>query len=88
MKIDKLIKQLELLSDSCESNYALEVNGYTQGVKDSIDVIKNSSLTEVSNQRELLLAVICEYNKINTQKEIIEVEKWIEKWDIKYKNNQ
>ena len=47
MKTDKLIKQLELLSDSCESNYALEVNGYTQGVKDSIDVIKNSSLTEV-----------------------------------------
>jgi len=47
MKIDQLIKQLELLADSCESNYALEVNGYTQGVKDSIDVIKNSSLTEV-----------------------------------------
>ena len=47
MKIDELIKQLELLADSCESNYALEVNGYTQGVKDSIDVIKNSSLTEV-----------------------------------------
>ena len=55
MKIDKLIKQLELLSDSCESNYALEVNGYTQGVNDAIDVIKNSSLTEVSNRRELLL---------------------------------
>jgi len=45
-------------------------------------------LFDVSNQRELLLSVICEYNKINTQKEIIEVEKWIEKWDIKYKNNQ
>jgi len=47
MKTDRLIKQLELLSDSCESNYALEVNGYTQGVNDAIDVIKNSSLTEV-----------------------------------------
>jgi len=45
-------------------------------------------LFDVSNQRELLLSVICEYNKINTQKEIIEVEKWIEKWDSKYKNNQ
>jgi len=56
MKTDKLIKQLELLSDSCESNYALEVNGYTQGVKDSIDIIKNSSLTEVGNRRELLKA--------------------------------
>ena len=55
MKTDKLIKQLELLSDSCESNYALEINGYSQGVKDSIDIIKNSSLTEVSNRRELLL---------------------------------
>jgi len=47
MKTDKLIKQLELLSDSCESNYALEINGYSQGVNDAIDVIKNSSLTEV-----------------------------------------
>jgi len=41
MKIDELIKQLELLADSCESNYALEINGYKQGVNDAIDVIKN-----------------------------------------------
>jgi len=40
-------------------------------------------IQRLSNQRELLLAVICEYNKINTQKEIIEVEKWIEKWHCK-----
>ena len=47
MRIDKLIKKLELLADSYESNYALEINGYNQGVSDVIDVIKNSSLTEV-----------------------------------------
>jgi len=47
---------------------------------------KEKFIEVVNNQRELLLAVICEYNKINTQKEIIEVEKWIEKWDYGYIN--
>ena len=40
-------------------------------------------IQRLSNQRELLLAVICEYNKINTQKGIIEVEKWIKKQHYK-----
>ena len=48
MKIVKLIKQLELLSDSCESNYALEVNGYTQGVSDAIDLVKRLNIPIVS----------------------------------------
>ena len=45
--------------------------------------IKALTILEVNHRRELLLSVICEYNKINTQKEIIEVEKWIEKWHCK-----
>ena len=44
--------------------------------------VQSNEIT-ISKQSELLLAVICEYNKINTQKEIIEVEKWIEKWHCK-----
>jgi len=32
----------------------------------------------VSQQRELLLSAICQFTKRNTQKEIQEVEKWIE----------
>ena len=36
------------------------------------------SLHNVSQQRELLLSAICQFTKRNTQKEIQEVEKWIE----------
>lgn len=35
-------------------------------------------LSDVSQQRELLLSAICQFTKRNTQKEIQEVEKWIE----------
>jgi len=51
MNTDKLIKELELLADSCESNYALEVNGYSQGVNDSIDLV-------VAVQREQLITFL------------------------------
>ena len=36
---EKLIKELELLADACDSNYALEVNGYNRGVSDALDVV-------------------------------------------------
>jgi hypothetical protein len=51
MNTDKLLKELELLADSCESNYALEVNGYSQGVNDSIDLV-------VAVQREQLITFL------------------------------
>ena len=51
MNTDKLIKELELLADSCESNYALEVDGYSQGVNDSIDLV-------VAVQREQLITFL------------------------------
>ena len=35
----ELIKELELLADSCDSNYALEMNGYNRGVLDALDVV-------------------------------------------------
>lgn len=37
---EDLIKELELLSDTFSSNYALERNGYSQGLSDSIGVVK------------------------------------------------
>ena len=40
MSKDDLIKELDLLSDSCESHYAIEIAGYKQGVLDSIELIK------------------------------------------------
>ena len=35
----ELTKELELLADSCDSYYALEVNGYNRGVLDALDVV-------------------------------------------------
>ena len=49
MNTDKLIKELELLADSCDSNYALEVNGYSQGVNDAIDLVKKLTIPVVIN---------------------------------------
>jgi hypothetical protein len=40
--------------------------------------VKNLTIPVVSQQRELLLSAICQFTKRNTQKEIQEVEKWIE----------
>tara|TARA_R110000796_G_C14436440_1_gene421766 strand:+ start:541 stop:801 length:261 start_codon:yes stop_codon:yes gene_type:complete len=39
---------------------------------------KKLTMSGVSQQRELLLSAICQFTKRNTQKEIQEVEKWIE----------
>ena len=40
-------------------------------------------------RKELLLAVICEYNTINTRIEINKVESWLDKWLEKLdKNNK
>ena len=47
MNTDKLIKELELLADSCDSNYALEINGYSQGVNDAIDLVKKLTIHDV-----------------------------------------
>ena len=48
MTKELLIKELELLADSCDSNYALEVNGYSQGVNDAIDLVKKLTTPVVS----------------------------------------
>lgn len=49
MTKEELQKELELLADSCDSNYALEVNGYSRGVLDALDVVnKYFALTPVS----------------------------------------
>jgi hypothetical protein len=39
MTKEELIKELELLADSCDSNYALEVNGYNRGVLDALNLV-------------------------------------------------
>jgi len=40
MKKEEIINELEILADSCVSGYALEVNGYKNGVIDAIEVVK------------------------------------------------
>jgi hypothetical protein len=40
---EKLMKQLELLLDSCDSNHALEVVGYKRGVLGAIDLVNKHS---------------------------------------------
>jgi len=51
MKKEELIKELELLADSCDSNYALEMNGYNRGVLDALNVVnKYFALDHVSGQ--------------------------------------
>ena len=55
MNTDKLIKELKLLADSCESNYALEVNGYSQGVNDAIDLVKKLTIPVVVGRSEQLV---------------------------------
>jgi len=40
--------------------------------------VKLFAIPDVNKQRELLLSAICQFTKRNTQKEIQEVEKWIE----------
>jgi hypothetical protein len=50
MTKEELIKELELLADSCDSNYALEMNGYNRGVLDALSVVnKYFALAPVSS---------------------------------------
>ena len=50
MTKEELIKELELLADSCDSNYALEMNGYNRGVLDALSVVnKYFALSHVSS---------------------------------------
>lgn len=39
MTKEELTKELELLADSCMSDYALETNGYNRGVLDALDLV-------------------------------------------------
>jgi hypothetical protein len=55
---------LNLIEEFAEAYYQSKVNNFVLG--------------DVSQQRELLLSAICQFTKRNTQKEIQEVEKWIE----------
>lgn len=47
---------------------------------DYVEELEQLTIHSDEKQRELLLAAICEYNKFNTQKDIKEVDDWLEKW--------
>lgn len=56
----ELIKELELLADSCDSNYALELNAYNRGVLDALDVVnKYFALAPVMVRSEQLPCSHC-----------------------------
>lgn len=52
-KAEELIKKLEILEDSCDSNLALVVNGYSSGVSDSIKIVKEYLTNRQSEIDEL-----------------------------------
>jgi hypothetical protein len=49
MENKELIIKLESLADSCNSDHALEINGYNRGVLDAIDLV-NRHFVEQSSQ--------------------------------------
>ena len=58
MTKEELIKELELLADSCDNNYALEMNGYNRGVLDALSVVnKYFALADVSGRSEQFYCV-------------------------------
>lgn len=90
MNIDKMIEQWEekhssLLDEYSKGNANNEVmQMYRSQMKNVLDFInqlkqvKNCFIPDVSQRSELLLSAICQFTKRTTQKEIQEVEKWIE----------
>ena len=50
-------------------------------IKTNESKLKNLFIPGVSQRSELLLAVICEYNRINTYTDYKKVEQWLEKWN-------
>lgn len=90
MNIDKMIEQWEekyssLLNEYSKGNANNEVMQlYRSQMKNVLDFIdqlkqvKNCFIPDVSQRSELLLSAICQFTKRNKQKEIQEVEKWIE----------
>lgn len=77
-QLDLEIERLKMLNNRNE----LTETG-VELLNELIDVKKQLTLTDVVQRSELLLAVICEYNRINTYTEIKKVEAWLEKWDSK-----
>lgn len=56
-----------------------KLKSYNKKLKERIEELeKQLLLHNVSQRSELLLSAICQFTKRNTQKEIQEVEKWIE----------
>lgn len=53
-------------------------NGFQAGVDFALKRVENLNIHSVSQRSELLLSAICQFTNRNTQKEIQEVEKWIE----------
>jgi hypothetical protein len=54
MDADKLIKEIELLRDSFDSDYALELNGYSKGITDAIELVKKLKLVPTINVRQII----------------------------------
>ena len=71
--LDHEIERLNLLERTNDlSEYGKELITEYKAIKKAL------SLHNVSQQRELLLSAICQFTKRNTQKEIQEVEKWLQ----------
>ncbi len=69
----------------CLKNGLVSINAENVPLSEYIEHLENKLahteqliLSGVSQQSELLLSAICQFTKRNTQKEIQEVEKWIE----------
>ena len=79
--MEDLIKKLNNLrptKEQVKNANAYYAFGYVDAINAAIELVKNLNTPDVSQRSELLLSAICQFTKRNTQKEIQEVEKWIE----------
>lgn len=72
--INDLIKGIMLQGCINVTNLESVANRIIEALSEEDNLI----IPDVSQQSELLLSAICQFTKRNTQKEIQEVEKWIE----------
>jgi hypothetical protein len=75
MNVEEKVK-INLLTRGFDNKTILNNRGLIGATIDEtiLEVVKNQRISE----SELLLSAICQFTKRNTQKEIQEVQKWIE----------
>jgi hypothetical protein len=77
-QIDKFSKSIDKMFAEKSVTKAQLLDAFHKANPDSLSLVNILNIPIVSQQSELLLSAICQFTKRNTQKEIQEVERWIE----------